>query len=39
MRMNNGAFIEPEHTFVPILIQMTFFLYPLEVILPDSSLV
>jgi AraC-like DNA-binding protein len=25
------AFLEPEHTFVPILGQMTFFLYPMEV--------
>ena len=25
----DGAFFEPEHTFVPILMQMTFFLYPL----------
>ena len=30
----DGAFFEPEHTFVPILMQMTFFLYPLEVIRP-----
>lgn len=30
----DGAFLEPEHTFVPILMQMTFFLYPLEVIRP-----
>jgi AraC-like DNA-binding protein len=30
----DGAFFEPEHTFVPILFQMTFFLYPLEVIRP-----
>ena len=28
----DGAFLEPEHTFVPIFIQMCFFLYPLEVI-------
>ena len=33
----DGAFIEPEHTFVPILIQMTFFLYPLEVIRPTVN--
>lgn len=30
----DGAFFEPEHTFVPLLMQMTFFLYPLEVIHP-----
>ena len=30
----DGIFFEPEHTFVPILIQTTFFLYPLEVIRP-----
>ena len=28
----DGALFEPEHTFVPLLCQMTFFLYPLEVI-------
>ena len=33
----DGAFIEPEHTFVPILIQMTYFLYPLEVIRPTVN--
>ena len=33
----DGAFFEPEHTFVPILIQMTFFLYPLELMRPTSS--
>ena len=33
----DGAFFEPEHTFVPILMQMTFFLYPLEVIRPSIS--
>ena len=33
----DGAFFEPEHTFVPILIQMAFFLYPLEVIRPTIS--
>lgn len=33
----DGAFFEPEHTFVPILMQMTFFLYPLEVIRPTIS--
>lgn len=30
----DGAFFQPEHIFVPILIQLTFFLYPLEVIRP-----
>ena len=25
----DGAYFEQEHTFIPILIQMTFFLYPL----------
>ena len=30
----DGAFFEPEPTFVPLLIQMSFFLYPLEVIRP-----
>ena len=33
----DGAFLEPEHTFVPIFIQMCFFLYPLEVIQPTIS--
>lgn len=33
----DGAFFEPEHTFVPILIQMCFFFYPLEVIQPSVS--
>ena len=33
----DGAFFEPEHTFVPILMQMTFFLYPLDVIRPTIS--
>ena len=33
----DGAFFEPEHTFVPIFIQMAFFLYPLEVIRPTIS--
>lgn len=28
----DGALFEPEHTFVPLLCQTTFFLYPLEVI-------
>ena len=32
-----GAFLEPEHTFVPIFIQTLFFLYPLEVIRPTAS--
>ena len=31
------AFLAPEHTFVPILVQMLFFLYPLEVIRPIAS--
>ena len=31
------AYFEPEHTFIPILIQTTFFLYPLEVIRPTAS--
>ena len=30
----DGAFLEPEHTFVPMFIQMIFFLYPLEVMKP-----
>lgn len=30
----DGAFFEPEHTFVSIIFQMTYFLYPLEVIRP-----
>ena len=30
----DGALFEAEHTFVPILMQMVFFLYPLEVIRP-----
>lgn len=30
----DGAFFEPEHTFMPLLFQMTYFLYPLEVIRP-----
>lgn len=34
---SDGAFLEPEHTFVPLLMQMTFFLYPLEVINPIVS--
>ena len=33
----DGEFFAPEHTFVPIFIQMTFFLYPLEVIRPTIS--
>lgn len=32
----DGAFLEPEHTFVPIFIQMCFFFYPLEVIKPSN---
>ena len=34
---SDGAYFEPEHTFVPLLMQMTFFLYPLEVINPVIS--
>ena len=30
----DATFFEPEHTFVPLLCQMSFFLYPLEVIRP-----
>lgn len=30
----NGKYLEQEHTFVPILSQMTFFLYPLETCTP-----
>lgn len=33
----DGGFFEPEHTFMPILFQMAFFLYPLEVIQPTIS--
>ena len=33
----DSAFFDPEHTFVPLLMQMTFFLYPLEVINPVIS--
>ena len=33
----DGAFFEPEHTFIPIFIQMCFFFYPLEVIRPSIS--
>lgn len=33
----DGAFLEPEHTFVPIFIQALFFLYPLEVINPIAG--
>lgn len=33
----DSTYFEPEHTFVPILCQMTFFLYPLEVIRPTIS--
>lgn len=33
----DSAFLDPEHTFVPLLMQMTFFLYPLEVINPVIS--
>ena len=34
---SDGAFFEPEHTFVPFLMQMTFFLYPLELIRPTIN--
>ena len=33
----DAPFFEPEHTFVPLLIQATFFFYPLEVIRPTIS--
>lgn len=33
----DGTFFKPEHTFVPLLMQMTFFLYPLEVMRPTVS--
>lgn len=33
----DSSFFEPEHVFIPLLIQMTFFLYPLEVIHPNVS--
>lgn len=33
----DATLFEPEHTFVPLLMQMTFFLYPLEVIRPSIS--
>ena len=33
----DGALFEPEHTFIPLISQMTFFLYPLEVIKPSVS--
>lgn len=33
----DGAFLEPEHIFVPVIIQMTYFLYPLEVMRPTVS--
>ena len=33
----DSAYFEPEHTFVPLLMQMTFFLYPLEVMRPTVS--
>ena len=33
----DATLFEPEHTFVPILCQMTFFFYPLEVIRPTMS--
>lgn len=33
----DAPFFDPEHTFVPLLMQATFFLYPLEVIRPTIS--
>lgn len=33
----DATLFEPEHTFVPLLCQMTFFFYPLEVIRPTMS--
>lgn len=33
----DSTYFEPEHTFVPLLCQMTFFFYPLEVIHPTIS--
>ena len=33
----DSSFFEPEHVFIPLLHQMTFFLYPLEVIHPNVS--
>lgn len=33
----DATLFEPEHTFVPLLMQMTFFLYPLEVIRTSIS--
>lgn len=33
-----GALLEPEHTFVPLLIQMVFFFYPLEMIRPMNPM-
>ena len=33
----DSSFFEPEHVFIPLLSQMTFFLYPLEVIHPNVS--
>lgn len=33
----DSTFFDPEHTFVPILCQMTYFFYPLEVIRPTMS--
>ena len=32
----DATLFEPEHTFVPLLCQMTFFFYPLEVIRPTQ---
>lgn len=33
----DSTFFDPEHTFVPILCQVLFFLYPLEIIRPSIS--
>ena len=33
----DATLFEPEHTFVPLLCQMTFFFYPLEVIRPTMG--
>ena len=34
----SGDLLEPEHTFVPLLIQMVFFFYPLEMIRPMNPM-
>lgn len=33
----DDVYLEPEHVFVPLLIQMAFFLYPLELIHPKAN--